>query len=111
MNSTKDAKYFRLTSCSALPTVDAFCRAVEMSRSSKFVHEEGLCHELAGMHYEGLNKLQQALTSFQQAKTCYNKWGSQMKVSNMDEKIQNILYKTSSIYHQQVIQRGIYYTK
>ena len=82
-----------------------------MSRSSKFVHEEGLCHELAGMHYEGLNKLQQALTSFQQAKTCYNKWGSQMKVSNMDEKIQNILYKTSSIYHQQVIQRGIYYTK
>jgi hypothetical protein len=46
--------------------------------------------ELAGMHYERLNKIQQAVTLFLQAEKCYNRWGSQMKVQKMKDKAKNL---------------------
>lgn len=76
-----------------MTTEAAFQGAVEFSQASKFVHEEGLCHELAGMHYEGLGKFQQALTSFHQAEKCYRAWGSQMKVNKTGEKILHVSHQ------------------
>eukprot|EP00956_Cyclotella_meneghiniana_P016274 scaffold25619_cov80-Cyclotella_meneghiniana.AAC.1 len=64
--------------------------AVELSQTSKFVHEEGLCHELAGVHYEELGEFQQALNSYRQAEKCYSTWGSQIKVNKTKDKILHV---------------------
>eukprot|EP00956_Cyclotella_meneghiniana_P027080 scaffold59959_cov81-Cyclotella_meneghiniana.AAC.1 len=63
---------------------------VDLSLTSKFVHEEGLCHELAGMHYEELGEFQRALDSYRQAEKCYSTWGSQMKVNKTKDKILHV---------------------
>jgi predicted ATPase len=67
-----------------------YCTAIETAHSSKFFHEEGLACELAGMHYERLKNIDRAVASFERAQTCYDIWGSQMKVRMMQEKIQNL---------------------
>jgi hypothetical protein len=56
-------------------------------------HKQLLCTqacELAAMHYERLNKIQQAATLFDHAEKCYNRWGSQMKVQKMQDKAKNL---------------------
>lgn len=53
--------------------------------------------ELAGRHYERLNKVENALRSFQQAEQCYEKWGSQMKVQKMQEKVENLGLKLNPL--------------
>ena len=78
-----------LTSCFRLQTV-VYNTAIEAARSSKFVHEEGLACELAGMHYKRIKDVERALSLFQRALECYDEWGSQMKVRMMQEKIQHL---------------------
>jgi hypothetical protein len=39
------------------------------------------------MHYERLKKVQQAVTLYHQAEECYKRWGSQMKVQKMQDKV------------------------
>ena len=81
-----------LTSCFLLQTV-AYCTSIEAAHESKFVHEEGLACELAGMHYERVKNIEQALCLFKQAQDCYDYWGSRMKVRMMQEKIQHLSHK------------------
>jgi len=58
--------------------------AIEASRASKLVHEEGLCCELAGRHCQNFHDSQTALNFYREAKQCYEEWGSQMKVDLME---------------------------
>lgn len=81
--------YFRLQTV-------AYCTAIKAAHESKFVHEEGLACELAGMHYERVKNIERALCLFKRARECYNNWGSQMKVQMMQEKIQYLSHKPSS---------------
>ncbi|KAL3793699.1 hypothetical protein ACHAWO_000509 [Cyclotella atomus] len=67
-----------------------YADAISAARASKFPHEEGLACELAAMHYERLNKVQQAATLYHQAEDCYRSWGSQMKVQKMQDKVTNL---------------------
>ena len=67
-----------------------YCTAIETAHNSKFVHEEGLACELAGMHYERIKNNERAVASFKRAQKFYDNWGSQMKVRMMQEKIQNL---------------------
>ena len=76
--------------CFLHSTEATFQSAVELSQTSKFVHEEGLCHELAGVHYEELGEFQQALNSYRQAEKCYSTWGSQIKVNKTKDKILHV---------------------
>jgi hypothetical protein len=64
--------------------------AITSARSSKFIHEEGLACELAGMHSERLNSTEKALIFFHEAERCYKDWGSKRKANQMAEKIQQI---------------------
>jgi len=66
---------------------DAYDKAIESSRVSSIVNEEGLCCELAGKHCERFNDKDAALKYFERAKKCYKDWGSQMKEECMDEMI------------------------
>lgn len=65
----------------------AYDAAIAASRSSKFIHEQGLACELAGFHYTRIEKYDTAREFFNQAKTCYNEWGSQMKVKHVTDQI------------------------
>ena len=62
--------------------------AIEISKTSKFVQEEGLSCELAGLHHERLDNNLKAMALFQRAKKCYlyTDWGSQRKAHKMNEK-------------------------
>ena len=57
-----------------------YAAAIIASKSSKFIHEQGLACELAGFHYKKIGDLQRAWGFFNQAKLCYTEWGSEMKV-------------------------------
>jgi len=73
----------------SLKNVDAerqYNDAIEQSKASSFVHEEGLASELAGAHYERLGKFNSALVLFQRAENCYEAWGSTVKSQQMQEK-------------------------
>jgi hypothetical protein len=63
--------------------------AIIAARTSKFVHEQGLACECAGFHCKRMGDLEQAWRFFNQARNCYEKWGSSMKVQfvtrQMDE--------------------------
>lgn len=64
--------------------------AIAAARDSKFIHEQGLACELAGLHYKYIGNKNRALELFEQAKQCYFEWGSQMKVDYIGHQI-NIL--------------------
>jgi hypothetical protein len=64
-----------------------FNRAILASQSSKFVHEEGLACELAGMHYKKFGTKSLALSFFRRAESCYKSWGSHVKVRHMAHQI------------------------
>lgn len=61
--------------------------AISSSRSSRFVHEEGLSCELAAIHYKHHGDNDKALIFFSRAQKCYEVWGSQMKVEEMSRQI------------------------
>jgi tetratricopeptide (TPR) repeat protein len=89
--------------------------AIKASKSSHFIQEEvrsviccyfviatlantktsyccvqALSYELAGAHYERLEKFTKALELYKQAECCYEIWGSVVKTCQMKEKIKEI---------------------
>ncbi|KAL3784136.1 hypothetical protein HJC23_005794 [Cyclotella cryptica] len=72
-----------------------FDAAILDSKSSKFVHEEGLACELAAMHHvkHGNNAL--ALTLLHQAKSCYKRWGCRVKEVHIASHINAIQNKST----------------
>ena len=70
-----------------------YMKAIEESRSSHFVHEEGLACELAGMHYGRRGDITKAKELFQQAENCYETWGSAAKIRQVQKKIKSINLK------------------
>lgn len=62
--------------------------AAAITASKECVHEQGLACELAGLHYNRRGQTKLALENFQQAKRCYAKWGSQMKVESINKLIE-----------------------
>eukprot|EP00804_Cyclotella_cryptica_P005176 CCRYP_014234-RA/>CCRYP_014234-RA protein AED:0.05 eAED:0.05 QI:231/0.75/0.4/1/0.75/0.6/5/82/1366 len=57
--------------------------AIAAARSSKFIHEEALACEFAGMHCKNHGKEAKALNLFREALRCYQEWGSMVKASQM----------------------------
>ena len=68
----------------------SYAAAISSSRSSRFIHEEGLAYELAGLHSKKIGDTRAASEFLQRAKECYQKWGSQMKVESINQQIANI---------------------
>jgi len=68
----------------------SYAAAIASARSSRFTHEQGLACELAGSHYTKIGDTETALTCLQQAKECYQLWGSQMKVESINKQIENV---------------------
>eukprot|EP00581_Thalassiosira_minuscula_P014826 CAMPEP_0183723104 /NCGR_PEP_ID=MMETSP0737-20130205/14816_1 /TAXON_ID=385413 /ORGANISM="Thalassiosira miniscula, Strain CCMP1093" /LENGTH=1533 /DNA_ID=CAMNT_0025953355 /DNA_START=8 /DNA_END=4609 /DNA_ORIENTATION=- len=68
----------------------SFNAAISAARSSKFTHEEGLAYELSAYHSLKLNDNKDALNLFEEARDCYKKWGSQVKVDLVTKQIKKI---------------------
>jgi hypothetical protein len=64
--------------------------AISSARSSKFIHEEGMACELAGMHYMHNGDKAKALDLFHHAMKCYETWGSRLKVDQMTSVMEGI---------------------
>ena len=79
-------KYGILNKAEALTSYNA---AIESARKNKFIHEQGLACEKAGFHCKSMNDNEKASAYFTQARECYEKWGSSMKV----EFVQRELHK------------------
>ena len=71
-------------------TSSQYYTAIELSQTCKFVNEEGLSCELAGLHHEREGDTVQAMALFQRAKNCYEDWGSLIKANKMAEKISGL---------------------
>lgn len=61
--------------------------AITSSWSSKFIHEEGFAAERAAIHYQTNGDKEDAINCFNQAKRCYEEWGSGMKVDFIEQKL------------------------
>ena len=65
--------------------------AIEAARRSKFVHEQGLACELAGIHYKNIGDEKKAFRLFHEARQCYIDYGSLMKLNFIDNQIQTVI--------------------
>ena len=61
--------------------------AIASSREYNFIHEEGLACEKAGLYYKKMKDFRKANSYFEQARVCYEKWGSQVKVQSIQREI------------------------
>merc|ERR1712194_839034 len=66
----------------------SYAAAIISARSSRFVHEQGLACELAGLHYKKIGDNRSAMGYLKQAKQCYADWGSQMKVNSINHQLE-----------------------
>ena len=67
----------------------SYAAAIASSCASRFIHEQGLACELAGLHYKKIGESETALHLLQRAKECYQSWGSQMKVESIAQLMKN----------------------
>lgn len=58
--------------------------AVTLSRAHGFVHNEAIASELAGRHYAALGLETNACAYLRNARDCYERWGAQPKVRQLD---------------------------
>ena len=70
--------------------IKSYKAAIDASKSSKFVHEQGLACELTALHFKKMKDLNTALTYFNEAKACYEQWGSQPKIDAIIQQIDSI---------------------
>lgn len=68
----------------------SYAAAITSSCASRFVHEQGLSFELSGLHCKKIGDSHTALDLLQRAKTCYQQWGSQMKVESINQQIEKV---------------------
>ena len=64
-------------------------------RTSTYIHELGLAYESAGLHLKKRGNVVEALSYFHQAKECYTRWGSQMKVESIVEQMNRLTKEIS----------------
>ncbi len=70
----------------------SYAASINSARLSGFIHEQGLACELAGYHYKKNGNSSIACSFFDQAKQCYEVWGSQMKVDCVTRELSLLSY-------------------
>ena len=67
-----------------LPLYD---ESIESARKSGFIHEQGLACEKAGLFCKDVLNMEKALEYLNQARECYEKWGSDVKVALIQKEL------------------------
>ena len=64
--------------------------SITCAKRSGLIHEQGLACEKAGFYFKRVGKDRQALEYFQQARDCYQEWGSSMKVAVVQKELDGL---------------------
>ena len=65
----------------------SYFASISTARDNKFIHEQGLACERAGLYFRKVGNLDNAISYLTQARTCYDEWGSRVKVELMDREL------------------------
>ncbi len=76
--------------------IELYEDSIECAKKSGFIHEQGLACEKLGFYFKNkASNNEKALEYFQQARECYEEWGSSMKVALMQKEIDGLNAKES----------------
>jgi hypothetical protein len=64
--------------------------SIAAAKKNGFIHEQGLACEKAGFYCKGTTDVPRALVYFKQARECYEKWGSSMKVDFIQKELDGL---------------------
>ena len=64
--------------------------AIAAARNSKFIHAQGLACEKAGFYHKKMKDAESAVKYFKQARECYEKWGSNVKVAFVQRELDEL---------------------
>jgi hypothetical protein len=64
--------------------------AIAHAKQSRFIHEEGLACEKAGLFCKKVQDYGRAQSYFNQARACYSEWGSSVKVAFIQNELNNL---------------------
>lgn len=67
--------------------VKCYDAAIASAKSFKFIHEQGLACEKAGFYCRKIGSYRNSMRYFEQARTCYEEWGSRVKVEAMEKEM------------------------
>jgi hypothetical protein len=71
-------------------TLVSYDASIASAKRSGFIHEEGLACEKAGFYCKRMKNNEKALEYFNQARECYEKWGSNVKVDFIEKELDEI---------------------
>ena len=71
----------------AIPLYDA---SIASAKRTGFIHEQGLACEKAGFYCKREKNYQKAWEYFNQARQCYEEWGSSMKVEFIEKELDDL---------------------
>jgi len=64
--------------------------SIAHAKQSRFIHEEGLACEKAGLYCKKVKDYGRAQSYFNQARACYSEWGSSVKVAFIQNELNNL---------------------
>ena len=64
--------------------------SIAHAKQSRFIHEEGLACEKAGLYCKKLQDYARARNYFNRARVCYSEWGSNVKVAFIQNELNNL---------------------
>jgi hypothetical protein len=71
-------------------TIVLYDASIASAKRSGFIHEQGLACEKAGFYYKRTKNNEKALEYFNQARECYEGWGSNVKVGFIQREMDDI---------------------
>lgn len=87
------AEYHKVMKNSKM-AADCYDASITAARDHKFIHEEGMANELAGIFYLEQGKYQSALAYFTQSVLSYKKWGAPAIARRIEAVIEHELSRT-----------------
>ena len=93
-----EAEQYGITACHNRAVVShAYDTAITSARNAKFIHEQGLACEKAGFYYKRMKDAEKSLKYFNQARECYEEWGSTMKVEFIQRELDRFDSKNEKV--------------
>lgn len=71
-------------------SVELYDASIESAKKSGFIHEQGLACEKAALYFMKVKEEEKALQYFQQARECYESWGSDVKVDFIQRELDSL---------------------
>ena len=71
--------------------IKLYDESITSAKNGKLIHEQGLACEKAALYFRRENDVQNALKYFNQAKQCYEEWGSTTRVNFIQQQIDSLI--------------------